>query len=133
MKSGNSRVSSAGLSCSAALFEALCTRNSDSESLHTLQNALNELLPAPGIIAYLGDSKETTRDLAGKALLAAGNAAAAQDRSEHDGESLLAMLDKLVKEQGFSSKNARTREQVSSDRYTLVRCTDVSYNRACYT
>lgn len=132
-KSGNSRVSSAGLSCSAALFGALRTRISDSQPLHTLQNALNELLAAPGIVAYLGDTKETTRDLAGKALLAAGNAAAAQDRSGHDGEPFLATLDRLVKEQGFVSKNARTREQVSSDCYTLVACADLCYNRACYT
>jgi hypothetical protein len=112
LRSGNSRVSAAALSCGVALFESLGKRADGQEARRTLHTALSDLVPAPGIIAYLGDNKETTRAVAGKAILEAGNAAASLDRSAHDEEPLLSYLDKAVKEQGFGSKNARTREQV---------------------
>lgn len=113
LRSGNSRVSAAALSCGVALFETLGKRADDGqEARRTLHTALSDLVPAPGIIAYLGDNKETTRVVAGKAMLEAGNAAASVDRSAHEEQPLLSYLDKAVKEQGFGSKNARTREQV---------------------
>lgn len=128
LKAGNARVSSAGLSCSLALFELLShssradATSGDGEQHeeldHLLGSAVADLVAHPGVMAYLGDSREVTRDLAGRVLLQAGKAVASNgaggDAKAEAGttEGPLASLDRLVKEQGFASKNARTREQV---------------------
>ena len=110
LKSSNARVSASALACTEAFFHALGNLT-DAAAPPLLKTAVGALLPAPGVMAYLGDSKEATRSLAGSALLQAGRAAVAADQSASS-ESTLNALDALVREHGFGSKNARAREQV---------------------
>jgi hypothetical protein len=65
-------------------------------------------------MAFLGDSKENIRLQAGKALLLAGQSSALDNSPANatSSESALVMIDKAVKDQGLTSKNARIREQV---------------------
>ena len=119
LKSSNARVSASALACTDAFFHALGTLT-DAAAAPLLKTAVGALLPAPGVMAYLGDSKEATRSLAGSAVLQAGKAAAAADQSA-SGESTLNALDALVKEHGFGSKNARAREQVRLRRRPVPR------------
>lgn len=124
VKSGNSRVASAGLSCSQSLFHLLRQDSSHGQVPRMIQRAVIELVPAPGIVGYLADARETTRQLAGSVLLAAANAAAAADyRTQAAAEdNVLCFVDKLVKEQGFGSKNPKTREQVRTITVTSQDC-----------
>lgn len=130
LKTANTRVSSAGLSCTRSLFELFEANSSHTATQHEdaiLKTAISSLVPIPGLIAYLGDSKGSTRELAAKALLHAGKAAINSDLRQYQqqtqqsqpdhqirgqADNALTVLDKLVKEQGFGSKNSRVKEQV---------------------
>lgn len=125
LRNGNSHVYTAGVSCSSALFRTTneawhSLKESNSHSTAHLdivvRNAVHTLaFPPGGLITFLGDAKDSVRAAARAALLHAAKLSAAISASDtrlQPDQQPLALLDKLIKEQGFGSKNAKTREQV---------------------
>jgi hypothetical protein len=124
LKNGNPRVYSSALSCTVALFSILeeqcqASRGSQAHGIRVesgLRHAISALVPSPGgLLSFLGDAKDAIRTIARSALLQAGKASCAviehESKAQPD-QSGPTILDKLVKEQGFASKNAKVREQV---------------------
>lgn len=125
LRNGNSHVYTAGLLCTLALFtiadEHWHTLKQEGHSTSQfdiiIKNAVNTLaLPPGGLITFLGDAKDSARATARAALLQAAKLGVALSTTEsrlQPDQQPLAVLDKLIKEQGFASKNAKIREQVS--------------------
>lgn len=124
LRNGNSHVYAAGVSCSVALFKTIdehwhILKQNNQSTAHIdaiLKNAVHTLaLPPGGLITFLGDAKDSVRAAARVALVQAAISSAAvlaSDSRLPPDQQPLAILDKLIKEQGFGSKNAKTREQV---------------------
>lgn len=133
LSTSNAHVSNAALACLPPYFPLITaslrrpsasTSPSSSPSgaasapppalVHSLKHAFVALLP----LQQLGDSKERVRELAREALVSAGRTAlslginAGVNPPAKDKEGPWAYLSRSVHESGFSSKNARAREQV---------------------
>lgn len=92
---------------------------------HTLRSVLNALLPSGGIIERLGDNRDRARDkareslviLGGYAYRSSGSMATSKARDGKGPETPFMIFERFLKDAGFSSKQARVREQALS---TLV-------------
>lgn len=125
LKNGNSRVYTAGLACTLVLFgvadeqwHRLRSEGQGTSHLDVVfKNAVNTLaVPPGGLLTFLGDAKDSVRATARAALVQAAKtsvAISASDSRLSPDHLPLVILDKLIKEQGFASKNAKVREQVS--------------------
>lgn len=124
LRNGNSHIYTAGLSCTLAFFAIADEHwHSLKDERHPIshfeivfKNAVNTLaLPPGGLLTFLGDAKDSVRSTARAALLQAAktsaNISGPESRLQPD-QQPLALLDKLFKEHGFGSKNAKIREQV---------------------
>ena len=124
LRNGNSRVYTAGLACAVVFLNVADEQwqathsegHSTSHLDHIFKNAVHTLaVPPGGLLTFLGDAKDSVRASARAALLQAAKTSVAISASESrlpPDQMPLAMLDKLMKEQGFASKNAKVREQV---------------------
>lgn len=125
LRNGNSRVYTAGLACTLVFFEVADEqwhrlRSEGQATSHldvVFKNAVNILaVPPGGLLTFLGDAKDSVRATARAALVQAAKtsvAISASDSRLPPDQLPLFILDKLIKEQGFASKNAKVREQVS--------------------
>lgn len=85
--------------------------------VHTLRQVMNAFLPSPGVFERLGDAREKARDKARETLVMMGGFAFRCSPSgsrlvtlKHT-ETPIAMFERLLKENGLSSKVWRVREQ----------------------
>ncbi|GAA5983211.1 hypothetical protein JCM10908_000198 [Rhodotorula pacifica] len=106
LKSSNSLISSNALAALEPFFFSI----GSSSSPYSLKYALSQLLPWD----KLADAKPATRQLATRAIIAAGRASLAHSNSHAAPDSTgspWSIVEVGLREHGFASKNARAREQ----------------------
>lgn len=132
LRSPNQHLCIATLSAAATLYVLLMEskpRNASQDS-SLLRQYLSTFLPSSGIIERLGDAKEKVREKAQQVLLTIGNLIVqagglstlplSKGKDTRVIETPFQLFERLIREQGLSSKNWRVREQVSVLLYVLV-------------
>jgi CLIP-associating protein 1/2 len=96
-----------------------------------LRQVMNALLPAPGVLERLGDSRDKARDKARETLVILGGLAfrapssVSKMKDTKGQEPPLAIFERFFRDSGLRSKVARVREQVGDDPFS--RCMTVSH------